>query len=337
MVSVNAVVGTARFRMAAETPLPPPRLEEAVSAERIVSLVPATTETLFRLGAGDRVEAVSHACDTPPEAAELPSATRTRHDLEGSSREIDEAVRSAVDEGEPMFEVLQEVLHHAQPDLVFTQEACDVCGITPVDVEAAFARIEPVDRPEMVSLHPHTLSDVVDDVQRIAEAAGIPEAGAELAAELRERVQAVETLTERVDDPPRVAALDWLDPPMAAGHWVPGMIEAAGGEPTLVTDASPSTYVDQDRLAEADIDRLVAIPCGFDRERALAEAQALVDEHALGLDPEDILALDADAYTSRPSPRLVDGLEQLACGLLGEPAREAYPEQGARVATLAEA
>lgn len=303
--------------------------------ERIVSLVPAATESLFRLGAGDRVEAVSHACDHPPEAADLPSATRTRIDLEGSSREIDEAVRSAVDEDEPMFDVLQEVLHHAQPDLVFTQEACDVCGITPVDVEAALARIEPVDPPEIVSLHPHTLADVVDDVERIGRAAGVPEAGAELAGELRERIAAVEELAKDVDEGPRVAALDWLDPPMAAGHWIPGMVETAGGQPTLVTDASPSTYVDLEALAEPET--LLAIPCGFDRERSLEEARTFVAEHEeLAPAPERVFALDADRYTSRPSPRLVDGLEQIACCLLGQPARRAYPGQAKQVSRLAD-
>jgi iron complex transport system substrate-binding protein len=307
-----------------------------VSVERIVSLVPGATETLFELGVGDRVEAVSHACDHPPEVAQLPTASRTRIDPEAASRAIDEEVRSAVDEGEPMFEVLQEVLHHAQPDLVFTQEACDVCGITPVDVEAAFARIEPVDRPEMVTLHPHTLDDVIADVERIGEAAGVAERGAERAGELRERVQTVASFAADAEDEPRVAALDWLDPPMAAGHWVPGMIETAGGDPGLLDDASPSTYVEWDDVEAADPDVLLSIPCGFDARRALAEADAVVEpgDRLPGLPRERVVALDAGAYTSRPGPRLVDGLEQIACALHGPATRQRWPEQATRVQQL---
>lgn len=309
-----------------------------MSAERIVSLVPGATETLFELGVGDRVRAVSHACDHPPQVDELPEATRVRMDPSGSSREIDEAVRARREADEPMFDVLGEVLHHAQPDLVVAQEACEVCGITPVDVEAALARIEPVERPEILTVHPHTLEDVLEDVERLGQATGAGARGQELAASLAERVEAVEAFAARQASQPRVAALDWLDPPMAAGHWVPGMIEAAGGRSVLLEDEAPSSYVDWSQVLEAQPDALALIPCGFTAERAIEEADALASREGWeGLAAREegrVFALDAGAYTSRPGPRLVDGLEQLACALHGGEASDRWPEQAARVRRL---
>lgn len=304
-------------------------------AERIVSLVPAATEICFELGLGDEVRAVSHACDHPPEVEEIPAASRVRIDAEGFSREIDEAVRGARDGGEPLYEVLQEVLHHAQPDLVVTQEACEVCGITPLDVEAAMARIEPVERPEMVTMHPHTLGDVGDAAGTIADAAGAPERGRKLAEAMAERIEAVAQLADGAEDEPTVAALDWLDPPMAAGHWVPDMVEAAGGQPALLDEAEPSSYVDWADVVDAAPDILLLIPCGFTAERTVSEADALRHrdgwESLPAVQEDQVYTLDAGAYTSRPGPRLVDGLEQIACILQGTAARERWPEQAARV------
>jgi iron complex transport system substrate-binding protein len=302
-----------------------------VSVDRVVCLVPAATEILFELDVGDRVRAVSHACNHPPEARELPSATRVRVDGDGSSREIDESVREAADASEPVYEVLQDVLHHAQPDVIVAQEACSVCGITPVDVRAALARFEP-DEPEIVALHPHTLDDVLDDVGTLAEAVGVPERGRELVDELQARIEAVADC----DSPgrPRVAVMDWVDPPMAAGHWVPDMVSIAGGEPTLVGAKDPSTYVDLDDVREVDPERLVLAPCGFDAKRALAEAREAELLDALsGVDAVErgeVYAVDAGAYVSRPGPRLVDGLEQLAC-IVDPGLRDRYPEQVERV------
>lgn len=304
-------------------------------AQRIVSLVPGATETLFELGVGERVQAVSHACDHPPQVADLPTATRTRIDAQGTSREIDQAVQASRDEAEPLFEVLGEVLHHAQPDLVVAQAACEVCGITPVDVEAALARIEPIDRPEIVTLHPHTLADVLADVGRLADAVGVPERGQALHDELQGRIEAVEVFADERDERPGVAALDWLEPPMAAGHWVPDVIEVAGGRSVLLEEASPSTYVEWSRVRAAEPEVLLLIPCGFTAERAIDEAGPLAEREGWGQLPavqdERVYTMDAGAYASRPGPRLVDGLEQIACLLHGEPARRRWPGQAERV------
>lgn len=306
--------------------------------DRIVSLLPAATEICFALGLGERVEATSHACDHPPAAAKLPSATRTRVDPDGASTEIDAAVREAVEADEPLYEVLEEVLHHAQPDLVITQDACSVCGVTPVDVEAAMARIEPVHRPEVLSLHPHTLEDVIEDVRRVGRATGATTEGAELADRLEARVDGVRERVETVEERPRVAVLDWLDPPMAAGHWVPGMVETAGGQPVLVEGTEPSRYVEWTEVVEADPERLVLAPCGFDLDRARKGARQLRRRDGWGalaaVKSGRVVAVDAGASLARPGPRLVDGLEQLAVAIHGPPLAEAYPEQAQRIDTI---
>lgn len=306
--------------------------------ERIVSLVPAATEICFEVGVGDKVRAVSHACDTPPAAAKLPSATRARVDAEGTGRAIDEAVREASDADEPLYEVLEEVLHHAQPDLVITQDACSVCGVTPVDVEAAMARIEPVHRPEVLSLHPHTLEDVIEDIRRVGRATGATAEGAELADRLEARVDGVRERVQAVEERPRVAVLDWLDPPMAAGHWVPGMVETAGGEPVLVEGTEPSRYVEWTEVVQADPERLVLAPCGFDLDRARKDARQLRRRDGWGalaaVQTGRVVAVDAGAYLARPGPRLLDGLEQLAVAIHGPPLAEAYPEQAQRIDTV---
>jgi iron complex transport system substrate-binding protein len=308
-----------------------------VPAERIVSLVPGATEALFALGLGDRVRAVSHECGHPPEVGELPVASRTRLDAEADSGAIDDAVQEAVDVGEPMFEVHGEVVHHAQPDLVVTQGACDVCGITSTDVEAKLARFEPGEGPDILELHPHTLQDVLDGIDELAQRCGVPDEGEAFLTELTDRIAAVEVFAERRDERPTVAALDWLDPPMAAGHWLPGMIEAAGGRPVLVHDASPSTYVDWADVREADPDVLLLVPCGFDRARTREEMAALSErdgwEQLSAVEAGRVVTLDAGAYTSRPGPRLVGGLEQLACALHVDAAGR-WPEQADRVDTL---
>jgi iron complex transport system substrate-binding protein len=286
-------------------------------AERVVSLVPAATEILFELGLGEQVKAVSHACDFPPKARKLPEATRVRShiDPDATSSETDRQVREAAKEDQGLYEVLGEVLHHAQPDIVVTQEACEVCGITPVDVQARLARFEPVERPEILALHPHALADVFDTVETLAEAVDEPETGRELARDLRRRVDDIRAQASPVG-PPRVAVLDWVDPPMAAGHWVPDMVQAAGGEPALVTGNQPSTYVDADAIVDAAPDRLVLAPCGYGTERAAETARASRLLDALSDTPAvengHVYAVDGDSHFSRPGPRVVEGVERLA-------------------------
>lgn len=304
-------------------------------ADRIVSLVPAATEACFALGLGDCLEAVSHACDHPPEAAAFSQATRTRIDPQADSRSIDEAVHKAQQDDQPLHTVLQSVLHHAQPDLIITQEACSVCGTTPTSVKAALARIEPDEPPTLLTLHPHNLQDALDDVQRIADAAGDPRAGEHLHGALHERIQRVQT---NVHDQPRPSAvvLDWLDPPMIAGHWAPDMLQTAGARPLLATHEDPSMYATPAQILDAEPEHLFVAPCGFDAERARHEAKdANLLETLQGtpaVEDGNVHLLDGNAYLSRPGPRLIDGIEQIAATL--HPDHHEAPHQRDHVHTL---
>lgn len=287
-------------------------------AQRIVSLVPAATETLYQLDQGHKLQAVSHACNHPPQAATLPHATRTRIDPSADSETIDQAVKDAQRDGQPLHEVHQAVLHHAQPDLIIAQDACNVCGTTPTHVKTALARIEPAEQPTILTLHPHTLQDVLDDIQRIAEAAGAPQAGRRLHEDLTARIQRVQD--DLQDRPrPRALILDWIDPPMIAGHWAPDMLQTANAHPLLVTHDDPSTYATPDQITDAQPEHIFLAPCGFDAQRAREEADATnllgTLQETPAVEDGNLHLLDGDAYLSRPGPRLVDGIEQLATAL----------------------
>lgn len=285
---------------------------------KIVSLVPSATESLFLLGAGPRVRAVSHACDHPEEATRLPRATRARIDAAAPSATIDAAVRRLAKTGESPVVVLEDVLAHVQPDLVVAQTACGSCGVTPVNVRAAMLHYEPVDHPRIVSVDPHTLDDVIEDVVRLADAVGLPDAGRSWHETARARI---DTVTRAVEgrERPRVLVLDWCDPPLVAGHWTPDLVRLAGGEPVLAEPGEPSRATDWTEIAEAAPDVVVVAPCGIDLARARKEA-AQLESHAGWRDPGvsrpgRVVAMDGGATFSRGGPRLVEVLEGLV-GLL---------------------
>lgn len=288
-------------------------------SQRIVSLLPSATETLFAMGLGDRVVARSHACDQPPEACKLPAAMRTRIEAQGTSREIDGQVQAMVQAGEPMYVVDEGVLHHVQPDMIVAQDTCQVCAAGPADVHAALMRIEPADRPEIVTLHAHGLEGVFQDMLTLGEAAGAREVAEGLVEGLRTRVEHVRELAKATDHRPDVLVLDWLDPPMVAGHWVPEMIEIAGGRPVLIEPDQPSSYVDWEAIVEASPEALILAPCGFDIPTTRREASALTEREGWSELPavrdHRVHLVDADRFFSRPGPSLVDALEMLATAI----------------------
>ena len=275
---------------------------------RIASLVPSATEMLFALGLGEQVAAVTHECDYPPEAAAKPSLTRSVIPEGLSASEIDAAVREQVGAGRHLYELDEETLAGLEVDLIVTQAVCEVCAVSYDDVRAVAARLPT--RPEVISLDPSTLGEVVADVGRLGEAAGAAPAGAELRSELKRRLEAVRTRVAGAPRP-RVLALEWLDPPFVGGHWVPEMIAIAGGEDTIGAAGAKSRTASWEELAAARPEMVVAMPCGWDAARARREVEAHRRElEALGA--ERVIAVDAAASFSRPGPRLVEGTELLA-------------------------
>jgi iron complex transport system substrate-binding protein len=275
---------------------------------RIASLVPSSTEMLFALGLGERVVAVTHECDHPPEATALPRLTRSviREGL--APGEIDAAVREVTAQGRGLYELDEPTLAGLDVDLIVTQALCAVCAVSYDDVRAIAGRLPTT--PAVVSLDPENLSEVLDDAVRLAEAAGVPDSGVRLRAGLQERLDRVRDTvagTER----PRVAALEWLDPPYVGGHWVPEMIELAGGIDPLGEPGHKSRVASWDEIRAAAPDIVVVMPCGMYADEALAQAlDRRAEIQSLGADR--VLAVDAAASFSRPGPRLVDGAELLA-------------------------
>jgi len=268
--------------------------------------VPSATELLFALGLGDRVVAVTHECDYPAGVAQLPHLTRSVIPEGLDPGEIDRAVRERTERGEALYELDEETLEQLDVDLIVTQAVCEVCAVSFDDVCAVAERLP--SRPRVVSLDPSTLGEVLADVARLAEVAEVPETGERLAAELGERLEAVERAVE--DAPrPRVAALEWLDPVYVAGHWVPQMIALAGGEDVLGLPGEKSRTADWDEVEAAAPEVVVSMPCGLYAEEAAAETMRW--RRRLALLAARVIAVDAAAYFSRPGPRLVDGVELL--------------------------
>src|SRR5215210_4303934 len=284
-----------------------PSLRRAILVSvRIASLVPSATEMLFALGLGDRVAAVTHECDYPPGAEQLPHLTRSVIPEGLPAAEIDAAVRERTGRGESLYELDETTLEQLGVDLIVTQAVCDVCAVSFDDVRAVAERLPT--QPEVISLDPSTLGEVLADVPRLAQAAGVEEAGEELAEESAARIEAVEQAVK--DAPrPRVAALEWLDPIYVGGHWVPQMIELAGGLDVLGSPGEKSRTADWAEVEALSPEVVVSMPCGYYAEQAAAETMKQRDRLApLGA---RVIAVDAAAYFSRPGPRLVDGVELL--------------------------
>jgi iron complex transport system substrate-binding protein len=274
---------------------------------RIASLVPSATEALFALGLGDQVVAVTHECDYPHAATRLPRLTDSVIEPGLAPAEVDARVREVTGRGESLYGLDERRLAELRPDLIVTQALCAVCAVSFDDVRAIAERIP--SRPRVISLDPTTLDEVLGDLVTIASASGDAEPGRRLAAALRTQIAAVGEAVAGAERP-RVAALEWLDPVYAGGHWVPEMIAAAGGDDVLGEPGRKSRVVGWDEVAEATPEVVVAMPCGLYAHEAAAQAHEHSDRlRALGADR--VVAVDAASSFSRPGPRLADGVELL--------------------------
>jgi iron complex transport system substrate-binding protein len=275
---------------------------------RIASLVPSATEMLFALGLGEDVVGVTHECDFPAQAASLPPLTATVLPEGLGAGEIDAAVKEVVGEGRALYSLDEELLAELAPDLIVTQAVCEVCAVSYEDVVAMAARLP--GRPHVLQQDPNTLAEVLEDVTRLGAATGIEGRAAEVRAELEARLERVRAAAEG-GARPRALALEWLDPPFLGGHWVPEMIEIAGGVDVVGRAGQKSPQVEWEQLRELEIDVTVAMPCGFYLGDSRAQAFAY-REHLSALGADRVFAVDAASTFSRPGPRLVDGVELLA-------------------------
>ena len=293
---------------------------------RIVSLLPSATEIVAGLGALDQLVGVTHACDYPPQIAALPRLTRTRVDAHAAPDVIDRDVRTAAEQGLPLYEVDEERLASLEPDVIVTQALCEVCALRETDVRELSKRLR--SPPAVVTLSGTSIDGIFADIQRVGEAIDAEDEAEELILGLRARLRSVHERLRASHAPrPRVAVLEWTSPVYTAGHWVPEMVHRAGGVDALATPGSHSRAVGVADVAAAGPDVLVFAPCGYDLSRATREAR-----DAFGSDPwrwaADLAAwaIDANALASRPGPRVVDGVETIAAllhpALFGPPAQD---------------
>jgi iron complex transport system substrate-binding protein len=281
---------------------------------RIVSLLPSATEILYALGLGDSVVGITHECDFPLEAAQKPVLIKPRVDPHAAPAEIDRQVSALVGRGESIYAVDAELLASLQPDLIVTQDLCHVCAASPDDLATALTRFQKP--PRVLALTPHSLGDVWHDISSVGRATDSEAAAESLIVDLRRRVSLVEARVSDVAHRPRVLCLEWLDPFYVAGHWVPEMVATAGGEDVLGGKCESSFKVSAKQIAETNAEIILVMTCGYDAAKNFSQFNKTeIPESWRSLPAwreRRIFSLDANSYTSRPGPRLADGLEIFA-------------------------
>ena len=283
---------------------------------RIVSLLPSTTEIVFDLGLADQLLGVTFECNFPTEARQgreiVVGGMDTKH---LTPLEIDELVRARLAAGEELYSLDDAALARCNPDLILSQDLCRVCAVPSGEVDLAVARLNC--QATVLQIDPHSLAEVIDSVQTVADATGVPERGRTLVLALHQRLA---TLRERTDshlagsERPTVFVLEWIDPPFVGGHWVPDIVVAAGGQPVLARPAERSVPTTWEVIREADPDHIIVAPCGYGLPGAVEQAQQVLDQMPTRA---AVWAIDADAVVVRPGPRLVDGAEALAAAFFG--------------------
>jgi iron complex transport system substrate-binding protein len=282
---------------------------------RVASLLPSATEMVCALGAEGELVGISHECDFPASVTSRPALTRARLGPVRSSRDVDAEVRAVLRDALAVYEVDIERLREARADVIVTQDLCDVCAVSLDDVRSAVARLG-VEGVEIVNLHPTRLADIWDDVQRVATALDRPDEGARLLDTLRGRVGEIAAMAGRTPDRPRVLAVEWLDPIMIAGMWMPELIALAGATPMVTAPGDHAPTLSLEALAALDPDVLLLKPCGFPLARTLREVALLKTN--LPWDTWScvregrVFVADGNAYFNRPGPRIVESLEILA-------------------------
>ncbi len=280
---------------------------------KIVSLLPSATEILFGIGAGNEVVGVTHECDFPPDALALPKLTSASTPGGTASAEIDRHVRAALHAGSSLYQLDSALLAQLEPDLIVTQELCAVCAVSYEIVDAAAKRLR--SDPRVVSLEPLSVKDVFANITQLGELTGHSAEAHNLVTRLESRLAALHAKTIGAASRPRTLVLEWTDPPMSAGHWIPELVELAGGIPILANPGANSQRLEWSAIAQAAPEAVVVAPCGFDLGKTRHAIEALDAVEAWrslrARRTGRVLALDGNAYLSRPGPRLVDAAEMI--------------------------
>lgn len=278
---------------------------------KIVSLLPSATEIVYALGLEEALVGVTHECDWPPDARAKRVVSHSTLPAAATPAEVDRLVTESLEGGDPIYGLDRQAIQELRPDLVISQDLCAVCAVPSGHVAEALDMLGC--EAEVVSLDPGSLAEVIDCLVTVGRATGTEEKAKEAVADLRDRLQRVAAAVEGRERP-RTFALEWGDPPFNGGHWVPEMVELAGGEALLASRGTPSVRLTWEEIVAARPEVVVFMPCGYDLDRAVGEAASLLERPELA-GAERFLVVDANAYFSRPGPRLVDGVELLAHAL----------------------
>jgi iron complex transport system substrate-binding protein len=286
---------------------------------RICSLLPSGTEIVFALDLGDQLVAITHECDVPASAGTIPVITCSMIGQAAlGSRDIHNHVTEAMHRGSSIYSLDHELLERLDPNLILTQELCEVCAISYEEVAKAVHRLEVTlpGKRTVLSLEPHDLAGVLHSIEQVGDAAGVHERASAVVRTLRDRINHIASMAPTAPIQPRVFAMEWLDPPYTAGHWVPEMIRLAGGRDEMSREGAPSVQVSWEEIARYDPDILVLMPCSFSLERTVKEFNTLhvpeAWQHVKAVKCERVYAVESATYFSRSGPRTVDGLQILA-------------------------
>jgi iron complex transport system substrate-binding protein len=286
-----------------------------VQPKRVVSLIASATEIICALGARDLLVGRSHECDFPPEVARLPSLTEPKFPVSGTSYHIDARVKAILQKGLSVYRVDAEKLQALRADIIVTQDHCEVCAVSLKDVEAALGAWSGR-RVEIVSLKPDSLADIWEDITKVARALGGERQGERLVEKLKARMASIAEQSGAARTRPRSAMIEWIDPLMAGGNWMPELVEMAGGENLFGATGQPSPGLDWNQILAADPDVILVHPCGFDMARTLQEMPLIERRPGWGelkaVQRERIFVADGNQYFNRPGPRIVESLEILA-------------------------
>jgi iron complex transport system substrate-binding protein len=282
---------------------------------RIVSLIASSTEIVCALGFESQLVGRSHECDYPPSVKRLPVCTRPKFSTDGTSGEIDQRVKATLQKALSVYWVDTNLLRQLRPSQIITQAQCEVCAVSLRDVELAVCDLTDSE-PVIVSLQPNGLADVWGDIQRVAEASGIPERGRQLVQKLKKQMEHIAEKAREIHHQPRVACIEWIDPLMAAGNWMPELVEMAGGINVFGEAGKHSPWIVWEDLLNTDPDVIIILPCGFDIQRTRQELSILTQKPGWSglkaVRERHIFVMDGNQYFNRPGPRLADSLEILA-------------------------
>lgn len=284
----------------------------------VITLIPAATEILYALNAYNLIVGRSSESDFPSKIKKIPVVVTSKINSSYSSKYIDETVSKALKRGESLYKVNSGLFASLKPDLVITQKLCEVCAITPTDIQSAIRNCHPT--PKIISLHPHSISDILKDIKTLGKAVGEKDTARKYVEILLKRIETIKNKTKAIKKRPKVYCMEWLDPPYNGGHWVPQQVEIAGGRDDLATRGKDSTRILWQKIAKYNPDFLILMPCGFSINRTLKELPQIFQKFAIAkkwyklkaVQNGQVFVVNGPAFFNCSGPRVVDGIELLA-------------------------